>query len=186
MEIQQLHCLEESTIHFCQKQPRMDEGCSAVLLPSTDGLNSLKHSLQQRQNVRKRSSETDPDSPGSKWTLLQKGSILTIVLDVWRGKKKKKKNKLKGQSWYYSHHKKGRREEDSNLKWFAFCMWLFWNMQMETYIGELDNKRNQKIRLWFDDAMNHVLRDISIIISVQNSIKLFISNRLYFSTFAYE
>lgn len=57
---------------------------------------------------------------------------------------------------------------------------------METYIGELDNKRNQKIRLWFDDAMNHVLRDISIIISVQNSIKLFISNRLYFSTFAYE
>lgn len=101
-------------------------------------------------------------------------------------KKKKKKNKLKGQSWYYSHHKKGRREEDSNLKWFAFCMWLFWNMQMETYIGELDNKRNQKIRLWFDDAMNHVLRDISIIISVQNSIKLFISNRLYFSTFAYE
>lgn len=53
MEIQQLHCLEESIIYLHQKQPRMDERCSAVLLPSTSGLISLKHLLPQRQKVKK-------------------------------------------------------------------------------------------------------------------------------------
>lgn len=53
MEIQQLHCIEQSMMYLCETHPRADQVCSAVPLPSTSGLISLKHFLQKRLKVKK-------------------------------------------------------------------------------------------------------------------------------------
>lgn len=65
MEIQQLHCIEQSMMYLCETHPRADKVCSAVPLPSTSVFDQPKTFPAEKTESEKISSETKADSPES-------------------------------------------------------------------------------------------------------------------------